>query len=328
MTRPAKTPPLSQSFHQRLWGPLFIAPWLIGFLTLVVYPFAASFYWSFCRYDLLSSPRWIGTENYQRLAEELISSRDFGQAVWNTTYYALLSVPLSIALGVGLAVILSWKVRGQAVYRTVFFLPSVVPVVASSVLWLWLLDPQDGLVNYVTGLTADRALWFKGAGESAWLPSWIGSDWNLLGPRFGSKDGLVLMSLWGVGNFMIIYLAAIGDIPRQLHEAAELDGAGRFRRFLHITLPMLTPVIFFNLVMGLIQSVQAFTQVYIVSEGTGEPAGSTLVLSLHLFLAAFQDLDMGYASAMAWVLFVILLVCTAVLFRSSRHWVHYQGMRG
>jgi multiple sugar transport system permease protein len=154
-------------------------------------------------------------------------------------------------------------------------------------------------------------LWFKGTGEAA------------LSLDFGSKDALVLMSLWGVGNFMIIYLAAIGEVPQELYEAAELDGAGPLRRFRHITLPLLTPVIFFNLVMGLIQSVQAFTQVYIVSEGTGKPDGSTLMLSLHLFLAAFKDLEMGYASAMAWILFVILAVCTAALFRSARHWVHY-----
>jgi multiple sugar transport system permease protein len=125
---------------------------------------------------------------------------------------------------------------------------------------------------------------------------------------------------------MVIYLAAMGDIPKQLYEAAELDGAGRLRRFIHVTVPMLSPVIFFNLVMGLIQSVQAFTQVYLVSEGTGEPAGWSLMLSLHLFLAAFQDLDMGYASAMAWLLFVVLLFVTAILFRTARHWVHYQGV--
>lgn len=294
-------------------GWLFVGPWLLGFVLLVAFPFAASFYWSLCRYDLLSSPEYIGTENYQRLAEEIVSGEGFGRALRNTAYYAGLSVPLSIALGVLLAVMLSWKVRGQAIYRTIFFLPSVVPIVASSVLWLWLLDPKDGLVNYVFRLSPENALWFKGADEL------------LFTGQFGSKDALVLMSLWGVGNFMIIYLAAISDIPHQLYEAAELDGAGPLRRFRHITLPMLTPVIFFNLVMGLIQSVQAFTQIYIVSEGTGEPVRSTLVLSLHLFLAAFKDLDMGYTSAMAWILFALLLLVTVVLFRTSRHWVHYRG---
>ena len=296
---------------------LFVTPWLVGFLVLVVYPFAASLYWSFCRYDMLTPPEFVGGENYQRLAREILEGEGFGKALANTAYYALLSVPLSIALGIMLAVVLSWKVRGQALFRTIVFLPSVVPVVATSVLWMWLLDPQDGLVNHLLGASGEL-LWFQGTGQAAW-PGTLG--------QVGSKDALVLMSLWGVGNFMIIYLAAIGDIPQSLYEAAELDGAGRWRRFRHITLPMLSPVIFFNLVMGLIQAVQAFTQIYIVSEGTGAPAGSTLMISLQLFLTAFQDLNMGYASAVAWVLFVILVVCTTAIFRSSRHWVHYQGAR-
>ena len=309
-------------FRKSLTGWLFLSPWLVGFVTLVVYPFAASLVLSFYRYDLLTPAQYVGTANYARLAEELVTGGYFGRAVWNTCYYAVVSVPLSIALGVGLASMLSWRVRGQAVYRTIFFLPSVVPVVASSVLWMWLLDSQRGLVNYVLQwLGIPPQNWFAGLGEAAWIPAWFGEG----GGGFGSKDALVLMSLWGVGNFVIIYLAALSGIPKQLYEAAELDGAGHGRRFWHITLPMLSPVIFFNLVMAMIQSVQAFTQVYIVSEGRGAPAGSTLMLSLHLFLAAFQNLDMGYASAMAWILFTILLAATAALFRTSRHWVHYQG---
>ena len=298
---------------------MFISPWLAGFLLLVCYPFAASLYWSCCEYDLLSPPRFVGMDHYEQLLDELFHGGRFGRALWNTAYFALLSVPLSIVLGVVLATMLSWNVHGQAIYRTLFFIPSVVPVVAASVLWMWLLDPKDGVVNYVAGwFGMPPQLWFNGASESLAAPRWF---------DFGSKDALVLMSLWGVGNFIIIYLAALGDIPSQLYEAAELDGAGRLRRFTQITIPLLSPVIFFNLVMGLIQSVQAFTQVYIVSEGTGEPAAWSLVLSLHLFLSAFQDLDMGYASAMAWILFVVLLAATAALFRSARHWVHYQGIR-
>jgi len=304
--------------RRELTGLAFVSPWLVGLGLLVVYPFAASLYWSFCRFDLLSPPEFIGTQNYQRLASEVATGERFGQALWNTSYYALLSVPLSIALGILLAIMLSWQVRGQAVYRTLLFLPSVVPVVAASVLWLWLLDPRDGLVNVaLSWLSIKPQLWLKGPTEALAPPGFLDC---------GSKDALVLMSLWGVGNFMVIYLAAIGDIPRPLYEAAELDGAGRLRRFWHITIPMLSPVIFFNLVMGLIQSVQAFTQVYIVSEGTGEPAGWSLMLSLHLFLSAFQDLDMGYASAVAWLMFVVLLVATAILFRTARHWVHYPGV--
>lgn len=300
---------------------LFIAPWLVGFCGLIVYPFAASFYWSLCHYDLLSPPRYIGGDNYRRLAEELLNGERFGQALWNTAYYAAVSVPLSIALGIGLAVMLSWKVHGQRIYRTLFFLPSVVPVVATSILWMWLLDPQDGFVNYLLSwLGLPQPGWFNSVAEAAWPPNWW---WGNRG--FGSKDALALMGLWGVGNFMIIYLAALGDIPSQLYEAAELDGAGMLRRFWHVTLPMLSPVILFNVVLGLIHAVQAFTQVYIVSEGQGAPAGSLLTLSLYLFLAAFKDLQMGYASAMAWVLFVAVMLLTAAVFRSSRHWVHYSG---
>jgi len=309
--------------RRRWFGPQvgFILPWLIGFATLVVYPFCASLYWSFCRYDLLGPPEWIGTGHYRRLAAELLAGEGFGQALWNTAYYAAVSVPLSIGLGIALAVILSQPVRGQAVYRTLVFLPSVVPTVAAAALWMWLLDPRDGIVNHgLSTLGLPGPGWFNSVREAAWLPGW----WSGSG-GFGSKDGLVLMSLWGIGNMMIIYLAAIGDIPAALYEAAEIDGAGRVATFRHITLPMLTPVIFFNLVMGLIQSVQAFTEVYIVSEGLGAPAGSTMVLSLYLFLSAFKHLDMGYASAMAWVLFLIVLTATALVFRGSRRWVHYQG---
>lgn len=300
-------------------GLAFISPWLVGFVSLTAYPFVASLYWSFCRYDLLSPPVVVGWDNYARLADELVHGGLFALALWNTFYYAALSVPLSIGLGIGLAVMLSWNVRGQSIYRTLLFLPSVVPTVATAVLWMWLLDPQEGLVNYVLSwLGVPPQGWFNSVQQAAWLPAWFAG-----GGGFGSKDALVVMSLWGVGNFMIIYLAGLGEIPRALYEAAELDGAGALRRFWHITVPMLSPIIFFNLIMGLIQAVQAFTQIYLVSEGQGAPAGSTLVLSLHLFLAAFKQLDMGYASAMAWLLFVAVLLITIFLFRTSRRWVHY-----
>lgn len=319
----------------------FLGPWLIGFLSLVLFPFLATLYWSFCRFDMLGTPQFVGLENYERMTNELVSGGTFATACWNTFYYAAISVPLSIGLGVGLAVILSWKVRFQSIYRTLIFVPSIIPVVASATLWVWLLDPQDGMVNHmIEQVGIEQQNWFASPNEAisvesaqAIFPSDkqnVVMDDGVVAARdvyrpFGSKDGLVLMTIWGVGNFMLIYLAAIGDIPQTLYEAAALDGAGPTRRFFHVTLPMLSPVIFFNLVMGLIQSVQAFTQIYVVSEGTGGPAESTLMLSLHLFLSAFQDLEMGYTSAMAWVLFVLLALATLLLFRSSRHWVHYRG---
>lgn len=296
------------------------SPWLIGFVVLTAYPFFASLYWSFCRYDLLSEPHWIGLANYRHLADELISGGTFAQALSNTVYYAVASVALSVVLGVTLASWLSWQVRGRVVYRTLCYLPAIVPTVAAAVLWVTLLDPQQGLVNGVLqtmGLPPQG--WFQSTSAAAWPPEWPADH---AGRIFGSKDGLILMSLWGIGNLLVIYLAAVGDIPHQLYEAAQLDGAGRWRQFWHVTLPMLSPVVFFNVVMGLIQSVQAFTQVYIVSDGQGDPAGATLTLSLHLFLTAFKELDMGYASAMAWVMFVLVMLATVWLFRSSRHWVH------
>ncbi|TWU26114.1 carbohydrate ABC transporter permease [Bythopirellula polymerisocia] len=298
-------------------------PWLIGFTVLTVYPFLASLYWSFCRYDMLSAPKWVGLANYRRISTELFSGGTLAQAIFNTTYFAILSVSLSVVLGVLLAVMLSWEVRGRAVFRTICYLPSVVPIVAACVLWIVLLDPQQGMINEILlklGIPAQG--WFKSTSSAFWPPAWPEDH---AGRIVGSKDGLVLMGVWGVGNLLVIYLAAIADIPPQLYEAAELDGAGRWRQFWHVTLPMLTPVIFFNVVVGLIHSVQAFTQIYIVSDGQGDPAGATLTLSLHLFLAAFKELDLGYASAVAWMLFVIILLITIWLFRTSHRWVHHQG---
>lgn len=301
-----------------LTGLAFVSPWLVGFVLLVAWPFVASLYWSFTRFDLLSEPQWVGGENYSRLYDELRTGGRFGRAIWNTLYYALLAVPLSILLGVSLATLLSQKVFGRDLLRTLFYLPSTLPAVATSILWMWLLDPKDGWVNHwLMRLGVGRSEvpgWFASSSEAAWPPNWL---------DFGSKDALVFMSVWGVGNFVILYSAALGEIAPSLYEAAELDGAGPLRRFRHVTLPLLTPVIFFNLVMGLIQSVQAFTQVYLVSEGTGKPGDSLLMLSLHLFLSAFQDLEMGYASAVAWLLFVGLSVVTFLLFRTSSRWVHY-----
>lgn len=281
-----------------------------------------------CHFDLINPPEFVGSENYRRILNEVGTDRGFGLALTNTVYYALLSVPLSVAVGVGLAALLSVKVRGQSVFRTLVFLPSIIPIVAASVLWLWLLDPESGFINYLLswgGMESQNWLNQSRSAVStegvAVLTHWFSGEPLKL---MGSKDALVLMTIWGVGNFVVIYLAAIGDISDSLYEAAAIDGAGPIRRFWHITVPMLSPVIFFNLVMGLIRSVQTFASIYVLSEGTGEPGGSMKMISLQLFLSAFADLEMGYASAMAWVLFVLLLLATVVLFRTSRHWVHYR----
>ena len=320
---------MSGSRNRNGWaGVLFCSPWIVGFLLLFLWPFAASLYWSLCRFDLINPPEFIGLENYRTLVDEIRNGKGFGTALANTTYYCLISVPLSVVLGIGLAVLLNLKLRGQAVYRTLVFLPSVIPIVAASVLWVWLLDPADGFVNHIlawVGLGDQN--WFNQARSAAsgetltMLSSWSsGTPLRL----FGSKDALILMTLWGVGNFMVIYLAALNDVPVPLYEAAEIDGAGWWRRLLHVTIPMLSPVIFFNLVVGLIRGVQTFTSVYVFSEGTGSPGDSLMMVSLKLFLSAFEDLQMGYASAVAWILFVIIVMVTAALFRTSKYWVHYR----
>ena len=255
------------------------SPWLIGFVLLTLYPFLVSLYWVFCRYDLLTEPIWVGTEHYQRLWQELLSGRDFGEALWNTLYYAAVVVSGSVVLGVLLAVLLNTRIRGQSLYRTLFFFPAIVPTVATSLIWMWLLDPKRGPVNRFFAFVSLEPAWFNSASEF-----FNPADWVVGAAAFGSKDALALMSLWGIGNFIIIYLAALQKIPTELYEAAELDGASHWQQFRHVTLPQLTPVIFFNMVMGLIAAVQYFTRAYIVSGGTGGPMGSTRVLSLHIFM--------------------------------------------
>ena len=281
-------------------GYVFILPWLVGFAAFVLGPFLASLYFSMTRYDLVSQPLWVGFANYKKLF-----SQDplFWKSLAITLKFAAVAVPLGMAAGVGLALLLNLPLRGIGLYRTVFFLPSIVPVVASSVVFVWLLNPQIGVVNGIL-----QAL---GVAGPAWLQSKVWAFWSLVG-----------MSLWSVGGSMVIYLAGLKDIPRSLYESATLDGAGAFDRTLHITLPLLTPVIFFNLVMGIIGAFQYFSQAYIMTRGG--PEESTNFIGLYLFNRAWRYLDMGYASAMAWMLFLVVLLVTALLLRGNRRWVHYE----
>jgi multiple sugar transport system permease protein len=280
---------------------LFVSPWLAGFLCFTLFPFVASLYFSFCDYDILSPPRWVGLANYHEL---LTDDPYFVKALYNTFYYTLFSVPLGITFGVGIALLLNMKVVGVPVYRTLYYLPSIVPVVATSVLWMWLLNPQYGLINSTLGKL--------GLPEPGWIadPLW-------------SKPSLILMATWAVGGSIVIYLAGLQGIPTELYEAAELDGAGPWQRTRAVTLPLLSPVIFFNLVMGLIGALQVFTQAYVMTQGG--PVDSTLFYSVYLFRRAFTYLDMGYASAMAWLLFVVIMGLTVFTFRSASRWVHYAG---
>lgn len=285
-----------------LIGYLFISPWLIGFFAFTAWPFLRSIHLSFTRYNIVSSPLWVGWANYRML---LTQDELFWKSAWVTIKYAAFSVPLAIVFGVLLALLLNANVRGIAVFRTIFYLPSIVPTVATSVLFIWILNPNIGLVN--------RMLKVVGIDGPAWLNTAPWAFWSL-----------VMMALWGVGGSMVIYLAGLKDIPVHLYEAATLDGANAFRKMRHITLPMLTPVIFFNLVMGIVGAFQVFTQAYVITPGGG-PQDSTYFYSLYLYNRAWKYLDMGYASAMAWMLFLVIVALTAVVFRTQRKWVHYGG---
>jgi multiple sugar transport system permease protein len=285
---------------RRDWvGYAFIAPWLIGFLLFTAGPFLASIYFSFTRYNVVTPPVWVGTANYEALFQQ---DPLFWKSLGVTFRYALVAVPLGVVIAVILALFLNLNIKGIAVYRTIFFLPSIVPTVATSMIFLWILNPQSGLIN---GLL--RSFGIIGP---AWLadPNW--APWTL-----------VFMALWGVGGSMVIYLAGLKDIPTYLYEAAILDGASAYRRMRLITLPLLTPVIFFNVVMGCIGAFQTFTQAFILTQGG--PEDSTQFYALYLFNRAWRYGDMGYASAMAWILFAIVAVVTSLLFRSQKRWVHY-----
>ncbi|HTE17409.1 MAG TPA: sugar ABC transporter permease [Armatimonadota bacterium] len=284
-------------------GLLFASPWIVHLLVFIAYPIAASLYYSLCSYDTLRPPRWVGLENYRILFTE---DPLFWTSVWNTLYMVAVGLPVSMVISLGIALLMNQKLKGMAFYRTIYYLPSITPVVATSILWLWLLNPEMGLVNNVLGK----------AGIAG--PGWLAS------PQW-AKPGLILMGLWGAGGGMVIYLAGLQDVPTQLYEAASLDGAGKLAQFRHVTLPMLSPVILFNLIMGLIGSFQYFTQAYVISNGTGGPQDSTLFYALHLFGRAFLDFRMGYACAMAWVLFLVTLLCALAVFRSSARWVYYGG---
>ncbi|HEU5089803.1 MAG TPA: sugar ABC transporter permease [Roseiflexaceae bacterium] len=284
-------------------GLLFIAPWLVGLLVFTLYPILMSLYFSFTSYDVVSPPQWIGLDNY---VQAFTADPLFYQAVGNTMFYGLISLPLSMLVAVGVSMLLNMKVRGLPIYRTLFFLPSIVPEVASAMLWGWILNPQFGLVN-----AALRALHLPALG---WLsdPAW-------------SKPALIMIGLWGFGGSMVIYLAALQDIPEQLYEAAELDGAGSAAKTWHVTLPMLTPTIFFNLILGLIGTFQYFTTAYVLTGGSGGPAGSTTFYAMLIYNNAFRYFKMGYASALAWILFAFVFVLTATIFKTSGRWVYYAG---
>ena len=282
-------------------GILFASPWLIGFCIFLLYPLIASFYYSFCDYSVLKPPIFIGLSNYQELMEDSV----FWTTLKNTGFYALFALPFGMFVGICLALLLNNKVRGMAFYRTIFFLPSLVPMVSLAVLWLWMFNGEHGLINVVLGRI--------GIHGPAWLtePAW-------------SKPALIIMSLWGVGNAMVIYLAGLQDVPVALYEAAELDGAGPWQKTRNVTLPMLSPVILFNGIMGIIGTLQIFTVPYVMFP-QGVPARSTYFYTMYLFDNAFRYHKMGYACAMGWIMFLIIFVLTLSALKFSEKKVHYGG---
>jgi multiple sugar transport system permease protein len=306
---------LSRQLRRDLRAYLFLSPWLIGLLAFTAYPTLASFYFSLTKYNILNPPRWVGTDNFVKL---FTNDPLFWTAVWNTAYYTLISVPLGLAVSLGLAVLLNQRRGGIGLYRTAFYLPNLVPAVVITLVWSVMLDPRLGLVN-----AALRAIDVPGPG---WLRS---STW--------SKPGLILMSLWsGSGPAMLIFLAGLKDVPASLLDAAMIDGANSWQRFRHVVLPLLTPTIFFNLIIGIINSFQVFTIAFIATSGAGGggsvtgsagPLNSLLMYMVLLYRNAFRYFDMGYASAMALAMFVVLVLLTLVVVRSSDYWVHYEGGR-
>lgn len=289
---------------EMLAGAFFIGPWAFGFLTLTAGPVLMSLVYAFCRYSVIHPAQWNGLDNFSQL---FLRDGMFWYSLANTLYM-LIAVPLGMVVGLGIALLLNAEVRGVRVYRTIFYLPAIVPLVASSILWIWVLNPENGLINNVLRMlgVSNPPLWLNS-------PSWL----------LGSKAAMVLMMLWGAGSGMIIWLAGLKGIPGHLYEAAKIDGAGPVSRFRHVTLPMLTPYIFFNFVMGAIGTMQIFSQAFIMTQGG--PADSTMFYAYYLFNHAFRYFRMGYASALAWILLLIILALTAVQMYASKRWVYYES---
>jgi multiple sugar transport system permease protein len=287
--------------REAIVGYLFIAPWLVGFFLWQLGPMAASLALSFTEYAIVAPPTFVGLRNFGKIFTDDPSFRD---ALRVTVTYALVSVPLGIGLSLLIALLMNQPVPGIRLWRTIYYLPAVVSGVAVAMLWVWIFHSEFGLINL--GL---RVLGIKG-------PAWLADpDWALW--------ALVLMSLWGVGAGMIIKLAGLQGIPTELYEAASIDGAGAWQRFWKITLPMLSPILFYNVVIGFIVSFQYFTNAYVMTNGG--PGRATLFYNLYLYQTAFSYFKMGYASALAWILFLIILAVTLAVIKSSPYWVYYEG---
>jgi multiple sugar transport system permease protein len=294
---------LNRSQKQFWLGLAFASPYIVGFLLLTMLPFLQSFYFSFTEYDIFSKPKWVGFDNYIKIFQD----ERFYKSLSNTFFMAFFSVPISLVISLLIALLLNLKVKGIAIYRTIYYLPTVVPGIAMSILWLWILNPDVGILN-----TLLRALHLP---DPAWL----------IDPDF-TKPSLILMGLFGTGGGALIYLAALQGIPKEFYEAASIDGAGGWAKLRYIILPALSPITLFQLIMGLIGAFQIFTEAFILAGNTvGGPDQSMLFYAVYLYHEAFTKLNMGYASALAWILFVIVVLITIVIFKTSLRWVYYGG---
>ena len=289
--------------NEALWGILFAAPAVLGFLLWQLGPIVASLGIAFTDWRIIGTPHWIGLENFRTM---FTSDGLFFKSLGVTAYYSLVSVPLRLIVAFALALLLNQKIRGLPIFRTIFYLPSLVPLIASSVLWIWLFNPDFGLLNALL--------------EFLHLPTlqWIYDSSTVI-------PSLILMSVWDVGPLMIIFLAGLQGVPRQLYEAVDIDGGNALHRLRHVTLPMVTPTILFNLILSIIGAMQTFTQGYVMTQGG--PANSSLFYVLYLYQKAFQQSQMGYASALAWVLFILIAILSLLVFRTSSSWVYYEGGR-
>lgn len=286
---------------ERNWGILFALPAILGFITFVFGPMVAALVFSVTDWNIGSDVHFVGLANYEKMAT---NDPLFSKSLYVTLYYTLGSVPLGILASFLIAMLLNQKVIGLPFFRTIYYLPVLVPSIANSMLWLWLFNPDFGLFNSM----------LRGIG----LP---GSQW--IYSEAMAIPSLILMSTWGVGNAAVIFLAGLQGVPGHLYEAVEVDGGGMFRKFWHVTLPSMTPTIFFNVIMGMIGTLQVFDQAYVMTNGG--PNNSTLFYIFYLYRKAFAEAQMGYAAALAWILFLIIMGLTALVFRSSRFWVYYEG---
>ncbi len=290
---------LKRTRFDKYVGYVFVAPWVIAFLCFELIPTVAAFAFSLTDWSVVGAANFIGVANYQ---EMFTRDRLFWKSLENTIYYAVFSVPLVVTAGFLVALLLNAKVRGQTLFRTLFYLPALIPTVAGAIVWLWIFDTRNGILNFFLGIFGIEPI--------RWLtsPAW-------------SKPALVIMSLWTIGAGMVIYLAGLQNIPQELYEAAEVDGASALHKLARITIPLMTPTIFFNLIMGIINAFQVFNAAFIMTGGG--PVNSTLFYMLHIYENAFTHWRMGYASALSVILFLLVLALTIFVNRTSRRWVFY-----